>query len=302
MTDVSIVIVNWNAGELLARAVTSVLTDRFEGEREVIVVDNASRDASVALLARSAPRVPVLAMGANTGFARACNAGVGAARGRYALLMNPDAEIRPGALAALVELADRYPDAAVLGGAIVGADGTPDPAWRRNVPTPGMAFARLFRVPWLSRRLGLAPYNLVTVEAGDAPEVGAVSGSFMLVRRGAFDELGGFDERFFLYAEDLDLCLRAREAGWTVRSTPLAVAVHQRHVSAAQAPYRSLWHFYRTMWLFHRKHYARRSAAVTNLAVYAGIALVFAARVAHVTVARGGRFRLATTRAAAAGS
>jgi GT2 family glycosyltransferase len=295
--DVSIVIVNWNAGEHLARAVSSAFADPLAGRREVIVVDNASTDDSMADVARIEAGVRLMRMPTNTGFARACNVGVRASGGRYAVLLNPDAELCPGALGTLVALADAYPDAAVLGGSVVAPDGTLDPASRRNIPTPAMAFARLFRLPGLSRVLGLPPYNVTVVGEGEAPEVGAVSGSFMLLRRSAFDALGGFDERFFLYAEDLDFCLRAPVAGWTVRSTGRAVAVHHKHVSAAQAPYRTLWHFYRTMILFHRKHYARERSLLVNLAVYSGVAAVFAARVLKVTLAwPGKRFQLATAR------
>jgi len=299
MSDVAIVIVNWNAGAHLVRAVASAFADPFGGEREVIVVDNASSDDSLALLAASPRRATVLHMGENAGFARACNAGVRATRGRYALLLNPDAELQPGALAALVALADQQPDTAILGGSTLLPDGTVDPASRRNVPTPAIAFARLFRVPGLARRLGVAPYNVILADDQPAAPVEAVSGSFMLVRRAAFDALGGFDERFFLYAEDLDLCLRARAGGWTVRSTAHATALHHKHVSAAQAPYRALWHFYRTMILFHRKHYAAARSPLTNAAVYAGVAMVFAARIVEVAVCRpGARVRLATARAA----
>lgn len=293
--DVSIVIVNWNAGEYLVRAVASAFADPFPGVIEVLVVDNASADGSPALVQRAEPRARVMAMGKNTGFARACNAGVRASRGRYVLLLNPDAEIRPGALAALAGAGDAYPDAAVIGGFVVAPDGTFDPASCRNVPTPGAAFARLFGLPGLARWRGLAPYNLPVATSGHAPEVGAVSGSFLLLRRAAFDHLGGLDEQFFLYAEDLDFCHRARLAGWTVRSVSAAVAVHHKHVCAAQAPYRTLRHFYWTMALFHRKHYAARYPRVVNLAVYAGVGALLVVRLLATLLARPGtRFRLAT--------
>ena len=300
MADVSIVIVNWNAAEYLMRAVASVFADPFGGEREVLVVDNASTDGSIALLARTESRVRVVQMGENAGFARACNAGVRSSAGRYALLLNPDAELRPGALTALVEVADRYPDAAMVGGLVVAPDATVDAASRRNVPTPGMAFARLFRLPLAGRILGVPPYNVDAPADPPGSEVGAVSGSFLLLRRAAFDSLGGFDERFFLYAEDLDLCKRARASGWTVRSTDRAVAVHHKHVCAAQAPYRSLWYFYWTMIVFHRKHYALESPVFVNLGVYVGAAALFATRALKMALARpGARLRLATARRAA---
>jgi GT2 family glycosyltransferase len=294
LPDVSVVIVNWNAGEYLTRAVASVFADPFPGAVEVLVVDNASSDDSIARLRATESRAHVVQRTENTGFARGCNAGIRASRGRHLLLLNPDAELRPGALAALMGAADAYPDAGVLGGVVVAPDGVVDPASRRNVPTPAMALTRLVGVPWIARLL-VPAYNVEATRKERAPEVGAVSGSFLLLRRSVFEALNGFDERFFLYAEDLDLCHRARIAGWTVRSVTAAEAVHHKHVCAAKAPYRALWYFYWTMILFHSKHYAARHWRIVNLAVYAAVVTLFAVRVVGVAVGRRrDRFRLAT--------
>ncbi len=292
--DVSVVIVNWNAREYLTRAVASVFADRFSGAVEVVVVDNGSTDGSVDRLQAAEARARIVETGANLGFARACNAGVRTARGGLVLFLNPDAELRPGALAALVSAAAAHPDAGVLGGLVVGRDGVVDPASRRNVPTPAMALRRLLPFPGGARRAGAAAYNVDIALDEGITEVGAVSGSFLMIRRSAFDALGGFDERFFLYAEDLDLCHRARSAGWTVRSVPDAVAVHHKHVSVAQMPYRGLWYFYSTMIRFHSKHYAREYPRIVNVAVYGGIVVLLVTRLVGTAIRRGAPFRLAT--------
>jgi len=213
---VSVIIVNWNAGPALEACLGSV----GPGDAEVIVVDNASTDGSAAAARAGFPGVRVLETGENPGFAAGANRGAAAARGDVLVFLNPDARLLDGALAALVDALLLVPGAGIAGGALVDERGRWQPAWARFAPIPHLLLDTT--IGRLGSRTRRRPYA-----------VDWVYGTFMAVRRDVFRQLGGFDARYFLYGEDLDLCYRAGGLGVRTVHVPAARAMHARNVSAA---------------------------------------------------------------------
>jgi GT2 family glycosyltransferase len=213
---VSVIIVNWNAGPALEACLGSV----GPGDAEVIVVDNASTDGSAAAARAGFPGVRVLETGENPGFAAGANRGAAAARGDVLVFLNPDARLLDGALAALVDALLLVPGAGIAGGALVDERRRWQPAWARFAPIPHLLLDTT--IGRLGSRMRRRPYA-----------VDWVYGTFMAVRRDVFRQLGGFDARYFLYGEDLDLCYRAGRLGVRTVHVPAARAMHARNVSAA---------------------------------------------------------------------
>ncbi|TMB53059.1 MAG: glycosyltransferase [Deltaproteobacteria bacterium] len=217
---VSIVVVNWNAGAALDGCLESVAADGLAG-RDVVLVDNDATDGSTARARVRHPWARVVETGLNLGFAGGANRGAAAARGEVLCFLNPDARVLPGAVQALVDTLERVPGAGIAGGGLVDEAGAWQPGAGRFAPvqhlvldtTPGRLPARLRRMPY---------------------RVDWVYGTFMAVRRDLFRQLGGFDSRYFLYGEDLDLCYRAARLGSRTIHVPAARAVHGTNVSAAQ--------------------------------------------------------------------
>jgi GT2 family glycosyltransferase len=261
--ELSVVIVNYETGGLLGECLDSLRRFADGVALEVLVVDNASRDASLGALARF-PEVQLLANRENVGFARAVNQALEAAQGRYVLLLNPDCRLVAPVFAELIAFADARPDAAVVGPRLANPDGTlQTSAYRfptlvqalgtvlglkRLVP---VAFLRARASGWLGRYFGqLDPHT--TPGAVDL-----VTGACMLIRREALRRLGGFDPRFFLYFEEKDFCYRARQAGWAVYFDPAAVVVHHIGGSSRGDPATTVVERCRSMRQFYDKHYRR---------------------------------------------
>ncbi len=221
----SIVIVSYNTRDMLAACLASL------DASEIVVIDNASTDESVRMMQKEYPHVRVIQNSENTGFARANNQGIGACRGEYILLLNPDTVVQPGALRRMIEFMNTCPQAGVVGPQLLNADGTLQPSGR-NFPSLVSAIAELLPVPerWRVRlRGGLnRDYNLVV-------QVDEVSGAAMCVRRTVFDQIGLLDADFFFLGEDIDLCWRCRKAGWQVYYLPAARVVHHSGGSRNQA-------------------------------------------------------------------
>jgi GT2 family glycosyltransferase len=215
MSELSIVIVSYNTSQYLERCLHAV-----EGSgHEIVVVDNASADGSVELVASRFPEVRLLALSVNIGFGAGANHGIDASLSRYILLLNPDAWPRDSdAIAALLACAERVPRAGVLGPTLIGIDGTP------QVAVVGLPTRWWTGTPALSSmapgRLGRAFLHIRVRR-----EVSLV-GAALLFRREALDEVGGFDPDFFLFGEEVDLCLRMQRAGWRVEHCRDSVFVH----------------------------------------------------------------------------
>ena len=268
-TCIDVVIVAYRSRELLRRCLES-LDSYPPGFLRVVVVDNDSRDGTVELVRSAFPHVRLLESGANVGFARATNAGIRDGHAPFVLALNPDTHVPPGVLEPLLEVFGEHPEVGICGCRLVREDGSFDHAAKRSFPTVAGAaghFLWVGRLPRSPRRL--AQYRAPDVLAGP---VDAVNGAFMLMRRSALDAVGLFDEAFWMYMEDLDLCYRLQEAGWTTWYEPSVVISHVK--GGSSGPVRSPrlnYAFHYGMYRFYRKHYAARSGAAANVLVYAAI-------------------------------
>jgi GT2 family glycosyltransferase len=214
---VSIVIVTWNTRDLLRGCLRSIGAAGRGGGIEVIVVDNASTDGTAEMVAREFPDVRLVASATNDGFGRANNRGAAEARGEYILLLNPDTEVGPQSVARLRDVLQREPRVGMAGCALVGTDGRIQYTCARRLPT---AFNQFCHLSGLSRLFRGSPW-FATVEMdywdhGDSRDVECLSGACMMIRRALFEELHGFDESLFMYAEDVDLCYRVGRLGWRI--------------------------------------------------------------------------------------
>jgi GT2 family glycosyltransferase len=271
--DLSVVIATYNCADHLTRCLASLADDGATGRYEVIVVDNESTDGTWDVAASKFPWVRAIAMGDNAGFSRACNRGYHAASGRYVLMLNPDTIVPPGALAAAVGEMDRDSGVGMLGVKLVQPDGALDHACKRGFPTPSSALAYFLRLHRLVRRPGrVHGYVAGAVGPDEVCDVDAVNGAFMLVRREAVDEVGLFDEDYWLYMEDLDWCYRFWQAGWRILYWPEVTVQHVKGGSSgASRTWRINKAFHRGMWMFYSKHYAPSRSVAMNSTVWLGI-------------------------------
>jgi GT2 family glycosyltransferase len=256
-----VVIVSYRCRELLRRCLASLFQHGPAAGLRVVVVDNGSGDGTVELVRAEFPEVDLVAADRNLGFAAASNLGIRRGDAPYVLALNPDTQVTDGALDRLLELMDERPDVGIAGCRLVREDGSFDHAAKRSFPTPLGAVAH-----FAGRER--SQYRAPGVERG---AVDAVNGAFMLIRRAALDEVGLFDEGYWMYMEDLDLCFRFQQAGWTTWYEPSVTVVHVKHGSAGprRSPRLELA-FHYGMYRFCRKHRAGRPL-VERLAVYAAI-------------------------------
>jgi N-acetylglucosaminyl-diphospho-decaprenol L-rhamnosyltransferase len=248
---VAAVVVNHDGGPGLCEAVASL---RAAGLSEVVVVDTASTDGSLAALAAADTSVRLLPTGRNLGYGRAANDGVRLTNARYVLICNADIVLEAEALSLLRNVIDSRDDLAVVGPRLVSPDGVPYPSARAFpsfTTAAGHAVVGLFHPdnPW-TRRYRMAEGSNLFEGLRAEEDVDWVSGACFLARREAFDSVGGFDERYFMYVEDLDLCWRLHRAGWAVRFVPSARVVHDQGSSTRRRPLRMLAAHHRSTWQF----------------------------------------------------
>lgn len=228
VSDLAIVIVNWNTRDMLRDCLTS-LGGEQSWSYHVIVVDNASTDGSAEMVTREFPQVHLISNKENAGFARANNQGIQAGQGRYVLLLNSDTIVPTGALEQLIRFMDEHSKAGACGPRLLRPDGSPQPYAFGGDPTPGYLLARGLNQLLFHRYL----HDWATDKV---QEVDWVTGACLLVRREAIDQVGLLDESIFMYFEDNDWCLRIRKAGWKVYYNPQAEIVHIGGQSLAQNP------------------------------------------------------------------
>ena len=246
MVEVSILIVCYKSKSLIEACLDGVFAHTRGMNYEVLLLD-CSNDGTVELVAERYPQVRIIENRENLGFARGNNVLASHARGRHLLLLNPDTIVDSNAIGELFQTALRFPKAGAVGGRARRADGSRDPGCRQTVPSlRRLAFAAVGGAKLLNGALA--------ENATQPAEVETLSGAFMLVRADAWNELGGFDTTFFMYAEELDLCYRLRRAGYAVVMTPTAEIVHLVGGGNAMNPSRILniskarMHFFRKFW------------------------------------------------------
>lgn len=265
MPDISIIIINWNTRDLLAECLESLYQTISGTSFDIWVVDNASTDDSVQMVQAKFPEVQLILNHDNVGFARANNQAMAASQGRTILLFNSDAVATPGAVASLLETIKAHPQAGIVGGHLLNPDGSfqasysPFPnLWQEFLILSGLG--RLLYGRWYPSR---GPQEV----KGPQP-VDYVEGACLLVRRGAFEQVGGLDEGYFMYAEEVDWCYSMRRAGWQVWYQPAARIIHHGGGSSRNRRTQREADLYRSRVRFFRKHYGDTAAIALKLLIY----------------------------------
>ncbi|HVG00393.1 MAG TPA: glycosyltransferase, partial [Chloroflexia bacterium] len=232
----SIVILSWNVADLLAGCLRSLsgASGEWWARSEVIVVDNASSDGSAEMVRRDFPGVRLVALPANLGFSRGNNLGIRAARGRYILLLNPDTVAHPRSIATLVEYMEAHPEVGITGPRLLNPDGTLQPS-RRRFPTPLTALVESTPLQrWFENSRLLRDFYMLDRPDGKPQEVGWLSGAALMCRHETLEQAGAFDPGYFMFSEEVDLCRRVSDAGWSVVYVPHAEVTHYGGQSTGQ--------------------------------------------------------------------
>ena len=255
--DLSIIIVNYNVKEFLQNLLYSIEKASTNITKEVIVVDNASDDGSVNLIKEKFPSVKLIENQSNVGFGIANNQALKMANGKFLLLINPDAVVSEDTFDKMICFFKKNPDAGLAGCKILNPDGTLQLACRRSFPGPWTSFCKVTGLSNLFPGSKLfARYNLTYLDIDRTYEVDAISGSFMMIRREVYEKVGGFDEHFFMYGEDLDLSYRIKQAGYKVFYVHTTQIIHYKGESTRRSSLDETKVFYEAMHLFVKKHFS----------------------------------------------
>ena len=282
--SLDVAIVSYHCREMLRDCLRSLLEHAPRVPMVVHVIDNASDDGTVEMVRAEFPDVRLTASPANIGFGAATNIAIRAGTSSYVLALNPDTRMTKGALDRLVDVMEARPEIGICGCALELEDGSRDHAAKRSFPTILGALGHFTGLGRGTRGGALAQYTAPGVNAGP---VDAVNGAFMLMRRMMLDEIGLFDEGYWMYMEDLDLCYRACQAGWLTWYEPTVAITHiKAGTSGKNRKPRLNYAFHYGMYRFYRKHYASSRNAAVNAAVYLGIGVKLALSVVRSAAAR----------------
>ena len=256
----SIVILCWNDLEVIVNCLQSIHDGTHSTEFEVIISDNGSRDESVEVIRKKFPQVHVIENGTNLRFAKANNVGIRACKGEYILILNPDTIIHDGTLDKLVMFADQHAEAGALGCKVLNADGTYQVSGRPFASLRGEWIAALYLRP-LGYLFDWFLSDSYTAWKGQTQRtVGWLSGCFILIRSDLIKRLGGFDEQFFYYYEDMDLCRRVWDAGYSIIYTPEMTITHLGGQSTKRSPRAFALDSQITRYRYYYKYFGKRGA------------------------------------------
>jgi N-acetylglucosaminyl-diphospho-decaprenol L-rhamnosyltransferase len=264
----SIIIINWNTCDLLADCLDSLATEIAHfpaGQVETLVIDNASSDDSVAMVQTHFPWVQLHQNPTNVGFAAANNQAMQVAQGRYLYLLNSDTQVLANALTTLVNFMEAHPKVGAVGSRYLNPDGSLQPSC---YPAPTLA-RELWRLFHLDRfyTFGVYPVNSWSMTMPRAVDI--VQGASLLLRHTVLKEVGAFDTDYFMYTEEVDLCHRIRQAGWSIFFVPISSIIHYGGQSTRQAALGMFLQLYRSKVLYFRKHHGVSTATVYKFILFA---------------------------------
>ncbi len=253
--DLSVVIVNYKVRDLLAQTIRSLRTSTGYDQCEVIVVDNDSNDGSEELIVNEFPEVTWIGLKTNVGFGKGCNIGAEQASGEYLLMLNPDTIVSTDTLQRGLEFMESHPDVGIMGPKILNQDGSFQKQCHRGLPTPVNAMGHFTKLSKLfPNNKKLSSYFMSWLSPEEEHEVEAISGSCFFIPTELYNQIGGFDETFFMYGEDLDICVQVQMTGKKVWYAPITKVIHFQGESSSQRKFRSRVAFYNAMILFSRKY------------------------------------------------
>ncbi|MFA5387076.1 MAG: glycosyltransferase family 2 protein [Candidatus Paceibacterota bacterium] len=277
---ISICIVGYNTKKFIKDCLNSIYANLKEGTFEVIVADNNSRDGSVDMIRSEYPKVKLIANKDNGGFAKANNMAMKESRGEYVLLLNPDTVLIDDSLYQLVDFMDQHPEAGSCGPMILNFDKTMQRQCKRGIPNFWNSFTYstgLWRKfpgnPWWRKTMG--GYFLLGKSDDSAAEVDILSGAVMMVRRNILDKVGLMSEDYFLYAEDMDWCMRIKKSGWKNYYVPAAKIIHYGGAGSQIHAIRNLWFFHRAQCIFYSRHVSRPFYFFIDIFYYLGVWTIF---------------------------
>jgi len=273
----SIIIVNYNTKDYLRQVLQSIEASRDKIDKETIVVDNASTDGSQTVIRRHFNWVKLIQASQNLGYAAANNLGLTRAKGEYILFLNSDTQILSDTLTTMVKFMDQHQDVGISTCQVELPGGQIDPASHRGFPTPWAALTYFTGLETAFPKFRLCgQYHQGWQDLSAIHEIDSPAGAFLLTRKLILDTVGSFDDRFFMYAEDLDLSLRIKQTGWKVMYVPTTKIVHHKKKSgrhSADPHLRAITsqHFFTTMKLFYDKHYKHKYPKIITWIVLSGI-------------------------------
>lgn len=263
--ELSIVIVTYNSRAYLKACLDSILVDNQDVKLEIIVIDNNSKDDGAELIRRCYTQVNLTVNDKNRGFSKANNYGIFKCSAPYILLLNPDTAIPTGGLRELLDIMERHPEIGMLSPKLVRPDGSMDLACHRNFHTPLDIYFHILNIDKLFPNSKLfSHYNATYLDLDTSHEVECVAGAFMLVRREAIEEVGLFDERFFMYSEDTDWSYRFNLANWKVYYYAELEVLHHKKASARQDPVSMYKELYYSVYQCYEKYYGDNSPRYLN--------------------------------------
>jgi len=285
----SVIIVSYNVRHFLEQCLYSVRAASTGIDTEVFVVDNASVDGSVKMVKEKFPEAKCIANQDNAGFAKANNQAIRQSKGEYVLLLNPDTIVETDTFGKIISFMDSHPDAGGLGVKMVDGTGKFLPESKRGLPTPGVAFCKVFGLSRLfPKSKTFNKYHLGYLDKDMTHQVEILAGAFMLMRKSVLDEIGLLDEAFFMYGEDIDLSYRIIKAGYHNYYYPDARIIHYKGESTKKGSLNYVFVFYNAMIIFARKHYTVKNAqlfsVLINMAIYFRAFLSIVSRVLKNTL------------------
>lgn len=255
ITEVSVVVVNWNTQDILCDCLRSIYEQGGEIDLEVIVIDNASTDGSVEMLKKDFPQVTLIENSKNRGFAAANNQGIDISKGRYVLLLNSDTVVLDDAIAKTAAFADSHPEAAVVGCRVLNPDRTLQPTCFMFPSILNMLLSSTYLYKLFPKSKFFGRERMTWWNRNDIREVDVVTGCFMLVRQDVIKKVGSMDEQFFMYGEETDWCYRFKQAGWKILFTPFAEIIHLGGQSAKKKAVTMIVQIRKSILQFMKKHH-----------------------------------------------
>lgn len=269
---ISVIIVNYNVKDYLEQALVSLQRALGNISHEIFVVDNASVDGSMEHVRQRFPGVKLIESEENLGFGRANNLALKQARGEFIVMINPDTVVQEDTFEKLLTFFEKQPDASAATCKIINPDGSFAVDCRHSIPTPAIALWKVLGLSKIFPRSKIfAQYNLTYLNPDDTYPVPAISGSFMMIKKDVLDKIGYFDEQFFMYCEDIDLCHRINLAGFKIYYVPTTQIIHYKGESTKKNNIDYVITFNKALYQFFQKHHAQKTRFIIRWLIVLGI-------------------------------